>query len=70
MTEEQINAVKVGLDYLLVVIELNICRENKNEAVTKQDFEKAAEWRAKETTLMGTLPTYEAIKSMREKLNQ
>ena len=70
MTEEQIAAVKLAIDYILICHEHNAIINSKQDAVKKQDFEEAGKWRAIETEHIKIVPTYDQFKTVREKLNQ
>jgi hypothetical protein len=65
MKEEVIKEV---LDVFITFLEANFITRDKNEAVKKQDFEKAAILRTKEIKANLMLPSLEKIKELRDKL--
>ena len=65
MKEEVIKEV---LDVFITFLEANSITREKNEAVKKQDFEKAVTLRTEEIKANLMLPSLEKIKELREKL--
>jgi hypothetical protein len=65
MKEEVIKEV---LDVFITFLEANSITREKNEAVKKQDFFKAATLRTEEIKANLMLPSLEKIKELREKL--
>jgi hypothetical protein len=65
MKEEVIKEV---LDVFITFLEANSITREKNEAVKKQDFEKAVTLRTKEIKANLMLPSLEKIKELRDKL--
>jgi hypothetical protein len=65
MKEEVIKEV---LDVFITFLEANSITREKNEAVKKQDFEKAVTLRTKEQVAYLKLPSLEKIKELRDKL--
>jgi hypothetical protein len=63
------DVLKISLDYILRLLELNEVRRMKDEAVKNQSFNLALEIRDKEVELLKTIPTYEDLKAAREMLN-
>ena len=57
------------LDAFLMIIESRVIVNAKNEAVRKQDFEKAVYWRDLETDLEKKLPAYVELQKWRDELN-
>ena len=65
MKEEVIKEV---LDVFITFLEANSITREKNEAVKKQDFEKAVTLRTEEIKANLMLPSLEKIKELRDKL--
>jgi hypothetical protein len=67
--KELIDAIKKGIDYILLVSELSQVVREKEAAVKSQDFQLAVEIRTKEEELRRQLPTSDELKEVRESLN-
>lgn len=61
-------AIKEVLDMFISFLEAHSLTKDKNEAVKKQDFEKAVVLRTEEVIAYNKLPSLEKIKKLREKL--
>lgn len=58
------------LDAFLLITESRVIVNAKNEAVRKQDFEKAVYWRNLETDLEKKLPPFVELQKWRDQLNE
>jgi hypothetical protein len=69
MKEETNQLTLKILDAFLMIIESRVIVNAKNEAVRKQDFEKAVYWRDLETDLEKKLPPFVELQKWRDELD-